>query len=346
MPAFAQTRSLWTPPKLALALLLAATVMMAFPASLGAAPRGEAASTPISRVAAAQALFEQGRELLRQGRPEDACPKFEESQRLDAGLGTQFNLADCYEQLGKLASAHALFTEVAESARASGQKEREQVARERAAAVEPRASKLLIVVPTREMAGLRVERDGVEVARAQWDVPVPVDPGVHRLRAWGPGLSEWASEVTVPEGGAVHDVTVLVSEEREFFEPLHRKLGLAAAGVGVLGVSLGSFFGVRAIMKKNQAGCDGRECDSAESGDLRDEARSAGDLATVTMGIGAAGLATAAVLFWIVSEPAPENPESAETSSDPESSKSGAAKLALHPVVAPSGGGFWLRGEF
>jgi len=125
-------------------------------------------------------------------RPEEACPKFEESQRLDAGLGIQFNLADCYEQLGKLASAHALFTEVAESARPTRQKEREQVARERVAAALPRASKLLIVVPTRQMAGLRVERDGVEVARAQWDVPVPVDPGVHRLRAWGPGLREWA----------------------------------------------------------------------------------------------------------------------------------------------------------
>ena len=76
---------------------------------------------------------------------------------------------------------------------------------------------------------------------------------------------------------------------------------------------------MRAIMKKNEAGCDGRECDSAESGELRDQARSAGNVATVTMGIGAAGLATAAVLFWVVSEPGPESPESADSSMDRES---------------------------
>ena len=189
---------------MAIVLSVAASVMTALPESLRAAPRADAATTSGARVAAAQALFEQGRELVLQGRAREACPKFEESQRLDAGLGTQFNLADCYERLGKLASAHALFTEVAERARVTGQKQREQVARERAAAVESHSSKLLIVVPTGRVAELRVERDGVEVRRAQWNVPVPVDPGVHRVRAWGPGLSEWASEVTVPEGGAVH----------------------------------------------------------------------------------------------------------------------------------------------
>lgn len=344
MPAL--TPSGWTPPKLVLALSVAASVMTALPESLSAAPRDDAAKAPGSRVAAAQALFEEGRELMRQGREREACPKFEESQRLDAGLGTQFNLADCYERLGKVASAHALFSEVAEKARVTAQKERERVARERAAAVEPHLSKLLIVVPGGHIAGLRVERDGAEVSRTQWGAPVPVDPGVHRVRAWGPGLREWTGEVTVPEGGAVQEVTVLVSEERELFDPWHRKLGLAAAGVGVVGVSLGSFFGVRALMKKNEAGCDGRVCDSAESGELRDQARSAGDIATVTMGIGAAGLATAAVLFWVVSEPSPESAESLESSKDAESSKRGAARLELHPVLAPSGGGLSLGGEF
>ena len=53
-------------------------------------------ASPADR-AAAQALFEQGRDLMARDRAEEACPRFEESQRLDSGLGTQFHLATCYE---------------------------------------------------------------------------------------------------------------------------------------------------------------------------------------------------------------------------------------------------------
>ena len=48
--------------------------------------------------AAARALFEQARKLLADGKPEQACPKLEESQRLDPGIGTLFNMADCHER--------------------------------------------------------------------------------------------------------------------------------------------------------------------------------------------------------------------------------------------------------
>src|ERR1044071_5690414 len=91
-----------------------------------AAARGEAQPASPPDVAAAQALFEQGRALMARERPEDACPKFEESQRLDPALGTEFNLASCYEKLGKLASAYALFTEVAATAHSTGQRQREE----------------------------------------------------------------------------------------------------------------------------------------------------------------------------------------------------------------------------
>src|SRR5271163_2218463 len=70
---------------------------------LGASPPALAqASDP----AAADALFQKGREAAEKGDWASACPKFSESQRLDPAPGTLLNLADCEEHLGQVASAH------------------------------------------------------------------------------------------------------------------------------------------------------------------------------------------------------------------------------------------------
>src|SRR5215831_11151206 len=81
--------------------------------------------------AAARVLFGEGRRLAGTGDYAGACPKFEESFRLDPGIGTGFNLADCWEHLGRTASAWGRFLGVAAAAKAAGQTEREQVARAR-----------------------------------------------------------------------------------------------------------------------------------------------------------------------------------------------------------------------
>src|SRR5581483_5876986 len=71
--------------------------------------------------AAAQALFDQAKDLASQGRHVEACQKLEESEKLDPGIGTEFHLADCWQHLGRTASAWAMFREVESKARASGQ---------------------------------------------------------------------------------------------------------------------------------------------------------------------------------------------------------------------------------
>src|SRR5512132_1412974 len=63
--------------------LLLPALILALPLSL--APPARAASTPADK-AVATVLFN------------DACPKFEESQRIDPTPGTLLNLGDCYER--------------------------------------------------------------------------------------------------------------------------------------------------------------------------------------------------------------------------------------------------------
>ena len=176
-------------------LALALTLAVAAPA---------AAADP----AAAQALFDEAKKLMAGGKHAEACPKLAESQRLDPGIGTQFNLASCYEQLGKTATAWSLFLDVAGAAKAAGQAEREKVARQRAAALEPRLMRLAIAVPEDAPADLEVARDGVPLGRAQWGTPVPVDPGTHEVTAKAPSTLAFRAAVELTTAGASETVTV------------------------------------------------------------------------------------------------------------------------------------------
>ena len=81
--------------------LVAACLLLCSLTSAGAALAEPSAADR----SAAQALFEQARDLMKQDKAAEACPKLEESQRLDPGVGTQFNLAECYVKMHRTASA-------------------------------------------------------------------------------------------------------------------------------------------------------------------------------------------------------------------------------------------------
>lgn len=297
---------------------------------------GEETEPPAAVRAAAQALFDEGRALMKQGRAREACSCFEESERLEPGLGTRFHLAACYEELGKLATAYALFLEVAAVAEQRGQAEREKVARERARGVEPRLARLVIEVPFASSAALRIERDGALVGSAQWGVPLPIDPGVHRVGASAPGRQSWAAEVSVPPSAGVTRVSIppLAEHQRPFFAPLSRKLGLAALGIGAGTIALGGVFAAQAISKKNASdreGCSERRCVSQAGLSLRREALEAGDRATWATGLGLVGIGAAAALFWAWPTPGDDG---------------GATQVELSPVADLRSATLRLNGRF
>jgi hypothetical protein len=57
--------------------------------------------------AAAEALFEQARAAMAAGSYDIACARFRDSDKLDPAVGTRFNLADCEERRGRVATAAA-----------------------------------------------------------------------------------------------------------------------------------------------------------------------------------------------------------------------------------------------
>lgn len=176
---------------------------------VGSTSRADEVTTQEQK-AAAQALFEQARSLVEQERFAEACPKLAESERLDPGIGTLLWLADCYENVGQTASAWASFKEAAAAA-AQKHDGREHVARDRAARLESRLSRLTISVAAgAAIEGLRIHRDGMLVGAAEWGLPLPLDPGSHTVTATAPGRQRWSSTVLIGTGEQPAPITIPV----------------------------------------------------------------------------------------------------------------------------------------
>ncbi len=296
-------------------------------ASLAAAPPVRAQGG--GDKAAAQSLFDEGKALLTGGKVAEACPKLEESLRLDPGIGTMLFLGECWERQGRTASAWAQFKE-AESQAEKQADPRQSIARDRAARLAPELSKLVVDVP-RESAieGLVVTRDGTEIGRALWGRPTPVDPGEHTVRATAPGHVAWESKVTVGKRADTVSASVpLLAAEAVARPPAptptpspmtppaeqpdgrggtQRAIGLGLGVAGLVGAGLGAGFGLSAIAKNNRADaeCPGGAC-SQEGVTAGDDARQQGNISTIAFVVGGVLLAGGAVLFFT----APRAPKS------------------------------------
>lgn len=163
---------------------------------------------------AAEALFDAGRALAKDGKLAEACPKFAESNRLDPGVGVLLYLADCYEKTGKLASAWLTWREALAAARVAKQADREKLAAQRASALESQLTRLQVDVPAESaVPGLVVLQDGAEVGSVLWGTPIPLDPGEHTLEARAPGRRSWSRTLLVGKQASVLAVRIPVLEK-------------------------------------------------------------------------------------------------------------------------------------
>lgn len=293
-------------PRSFLCVALASTLL-----AVPIAARAESASSQ----AVAEALFEEARQLMEKGRYADACPKFAESQRLDPAAGTLLNLASCFEKNGQTASAWVTFKSAAAEARRVQRDDWEKLATTRAEALRGKLSKLTIFVPpAAQLRDLDLRRDGERVGSAEWGSAIPVDPGAHAITVVAPGKEKWSTAVTVEPNGAQVDVTVPALQDvprpsgakagpaetpSEGGSSLQRPVALGVAGIGVVGLGLGTYFGVQAMSARRDGlrNCVGTEC-SAEGVQRIDDAHAAATLSTVCFVVGGAALVGGAVLYF------------------------------------------------
>jgi hypothetical protein len=339
--------------------LLAFTTLLV----LGTAGRAHAQSS--ENKAAAAAAFEKAKELMDGGDTAGACEQFERSQELDAEFGTQYNLALCYQQLGKLASAYGEFDELAGK---DTNAKRKAKAKAYAAQLKPRLTSLTLIVndPAPQLVVARDDQDITLLV----GVTTPVDPGVYTFEASAPGRKTWSQKVDLTAEGATITVEIPLLAE-EVADPgdgddggddddddggqgagAHRPavakkahhgggkgrtlIGLVTAGTGAVATGVGLFFGFQASGHTSDAkdACGGAldPCTGdvvAAQADIK-SARSAAMLSNIFVGVGLVAVA-AGVVVWLTAPGDDDRDEHHAT---------------LVPVVNAEGGGLVLDGAF
>lgn len=147
----------------------------------------------------ADKLFEDGRNYLANGEYSLACKAFEESQSVEAAVGTQLNIALCYEKWGKLASAHKAYLQAERAARDARDK-RSTVARKKADELEPKLAKLRVTLPEGidRYAIYLLDADEIDVATLTGELVL--DPGKHVVEVRVAGAPPQRTEVVLKAG--------------------------------------------------------------------------------------------------------------------------------------------------
>lgn len=282
--------------------------------------------------AAAEALFREGRDLIKDGKLAAGCDKIHASNKLEPSVGTLLNLGDCREKLGQLASAWAAFRGAESLAkRKGGDDKRLAEASKRASALEPKLSNIVIEVPA-PVDGLVIRRGEDIVDRAAWNTPLPVDPATHVVVAEAPGYKTWKLEVVVDPrsrrrvvqvprlelstdpGASPIPAPVVIQQPMTAVlvkRPTRSRTWSTTRGFavtfGVLGagaIVTGAYFGNRSDdrQERSDAICPAALCDDVAALRLNDDAMRDAKYANIAFAAGGAAILTGGVM-WLLGKP-------------------------------------------
>ena len=294
---------------------VACSALLAAMLAMSLAPAAHADRTTDS-----EDLFRRGKALLAESKYVEACPLLGESYRLEPTMGTLLNLAICHEHVGRIASAWGEFRSVEQQAHlaAPPNESRAQFAREHADKLEPRLSRLKIVVPAESRApGLVIKIDGEEKSEPMW-AGVPIDPGTRSVEVSATLKTQLTLTLKVDDEGVLQSMTVPVLADAPFVEvptsggakledveayasrSARRSTGFVLGGIGLVTLATGAVFGIAALANDGDAkGCSPclRGSEAASGSDkATDRALVFANIANVTVPLGALGAAFGAYL--------------------------------------------------
>ncbi len=313
---------------------------------------------PAETRAAADALFREGRALVKQGNFAAACDKLDASQNLDPAPGTLLALADCFEKDGRLASAWSTWNDAVVLARQRNDKRRLETAEKRAQQLEGKLPKLQVDVPNDSVIeGLVVKRNNKIIESSIFGSAIPVDPGLQVIVATAPGRELWDTTVDIKAEPGVTNVSIPVLiklpeppkvvevpvDKPKPIEPpkppppkstTQRTVGIVLTSVGIAGIASGAALGGLTFWNVNKAeglcvGTNPPKC-SQEGLDAYRSADRTARISNISFGAGGAVLLTGIIVWATAPTRTPEN------------------KTSVHwsPWVGPGTVGASLVGDF
>jgi hypothetical protein len=272
----------------------------------GGVARGQGST----RATVAEGLFHDGRALIAEHRYKEACDKLASSQKLDPAVGTLLSLGECYLGQGKTASAWLSYRRAV--ALASERKDpRSAAAEERATAIEPQLSRLILRGSGEAHGGeVSIAVNGEALEREVLLEPMPIDPGPATIVVRVPGYRAWSTRAQV--GPLGDTVTVLIPPLEPLPDPSEvarehgrsttkRVAGVALGGAGLVALGVGSILGLQAIVKIRDANqlCPGSTtCPNAGAVQENETGRNLADASSVVIPVGAALLGVGAFVFF------------------------------------------------
>ncbi len=265
--------------------------------------------------AVADAFFDEGVKLLHAGKFTEACPKLAESERIDPAVGTALYLGECFERIGKIASAQAMFQEGYDYAKRRNDT-RAAVAKEHHDKLKP-STLAVVLAPGAQVDGLAIVRDDAAMSMLELGTALPSDGGSHVVVATAPGKKKLSLTVNVPKQGGAVTLTIPKLEDEERIAPTvvvttppisngsgRRVVGLTIGGVGLAGIVVGSVAGLIATLDWNASNSTDNGCNSGTTTcltqhgiDLRSSAQTWATVSTVGLIAGAALAVTGLIVL-------------------------------------------------
>lgn len=307
----------------------------------------------------ARAKFQRAIELEQGKNWSQALKLFRQVGQVKMTAQVRYHIATCEEQLGQLVVALGGY----ELALAQAEGMPPEFIADVQSSVDDLKSRIpkLVIERGAGAEAASIELDGVALGFNAIGVETPINPGPHAVTATAPGYEPYRETVSVAEGSV--KVLSIVMEEigakepevatpppQESGEPEKRfgvlpyVIGGAGAVVTITGVTFLVVAGSKKSKAKGICGGDLEKCDpnsdTERAIDLVNSTQTYEALGIVSIGLGVAGLATGAVLYYL------DNKSKFSSGSQQSRESTQNATLRFAPVAPQSDVGFSVLGSF